>query len=227
MNKLYKIYNFNKKNEQPYVIGKLACSSNYYILKSKKFITNDYSRKTSHLLRYQNLGLLTSYKTINSDNPKLTCRLNGLEKFSPVRIIIDRHLKINLKSFIIKNCRKYKTIIFHNSKNSTKKNFLKKKGVKLIHFKVDNNDFFEIKKVLKKIYNIGINTLLVESGKNLIEQIITQNLFNEFYLFKSNKKLFNKSKVKVLNIIKNLNKKFHSKILVNTYLDKDSLIHYY
>ncbi len=227
VNKLYKSYNFNKKKEQPYIVGKLACSSNYYILKSKKFITNEYSRKTSQILRYQNLGLLTSYKTINTDNPKLTCRINGLENFSPIRIIIDRNLKINLSSFVVKDCYKNKTIIFHNSKNFTKINHLKNKGVKLIHFKVDNKDFFEIKKVFKKIYDMGVNTLLVETGKNLTEQIISKNLFNEFYLFKSNKKIFNKSKIKVLNIIKNLNKKFHNKNLVNTYLDKDSLIHYY
>ena len=29
VNKLYKSYNFNKKKEQPYIVGKLACSSNY------------------------------------------------------------------------------------------------------------------------------------------------------------------------------------------------------
>ena len=53
-NKLYKSYNFIKKNNFPYIIGKIACSSNFYILKNKKFITNEHSRKVSHLLRYKN-----------------------------------------------------------------------------------------------------------------------------------------------------------------------------
>ncbi len=226
-NKLYKSYNFNKKKNQPYVVGKLACSSNFYILKNKKSITNEYSKETSHILRFQNIGLLTSYKTINSDNPRLTCRINGLEKFSPTRIIIDRNLKINLKSFILKDFFKHKTIIFHNSNNFPKINTLKKKGIKLVSFEFNNKNFFDMKKVLKKIYSIGISTLLVESGKILTKQILSKNLFNEFYLFKSNKKLNNRSKIKVSNIIDELNKKFKNKDLINTYLDKDTLMHYY
>ena len=57
--------------------------------------------------------------------------------------------------------------------------------------------------------------------------MISKKLFNEFYLFKSNKHLNNKGKIKVLNIKRNLNKKFKNKNFVNTYLEKDSLIHYY
>ena len=103
--KLYRKYDYARRNKMPYVIGKLACSSNFFILKNNKPITNDHSRKVSHLLRYQNKGILTSYKTINSDNPKLNCRLNGLEKFSPKRLIIDRDLKINLNSDIVKSSK--------------------------------------------------------------------------------------------------------------------------
>ena len=87
---LYKSYNFIKRNNRPYITGKLACSSNLYILKNNSFITNNHSRKVSHLLRYENHGIMSSYKTVNNDNPKLTCRLNGLEKFSPIKIVIDK-----------------------------------------------------------------------------------------------------------------------------------------
>jgi len=227
VNNLYKSYNYIKKNKFPYVVGKLACSSDLSILKNNTLITNEHSRKVSHLLRYKNQGILTSYKTVNNDNPKLTCRINGLEKFSPSRIIIDRDLKINLNSYIIKHSVKHRTIIFHNSKDIVKINNLKKKGVKLIYFNVDNKKYFDLKKVLKKIYELGIHTLLVESGKITTYKMILKNLFNEFYLFKSNKILNNKDKVNVLDIKRNLNNKFKNKDFVNTYLDKDTLIHYY
>ena len=58
--KFYKIYNYVKKNNRPYIIGKLACSSDLSILKNKTHITNEYSRKVSHLLRYENQGILLS-----------------------------------------------------------------------------------------------------------------------------------------------------------------------
>jgi len=224
---LYKNYNYIKKNKFPYVTGKIACSSNFYILKSKFHITNEHSRRISHLLRFQNQGILTSYKTINSDNPKLTCRINGLYKYSPARLVIDRDLKIKLNSYVIKNSKNQKTIIFHNSKDLSKINNLKKKGIKLIRFNVEKNNYFDLNKLFKKIYEIGIHNLLVESGKTLTFNIISKNLFNEFYFFKSNEILNNKYKINILNIKNNLSKKFKKKEFINTYLDKDSLIRYY
>ncbi len=65
--KLYKSYNYIRKNKMPYVTGKLACSSNFYILKNNNPITNDHSRKVSHLLRYQNQGILTTYETLTGE----------------------------------------------------------------------------------------------------------------------------------------------------------------
>ena len=224
---LYKSYNYIRKNKFPYIIGKIACSSNLHILNSKAHITNEHSRKVAHLLRFKNQGILTTYKTINSDNPKLTCRINGLEKFSPIKIVIDRNLKIKLNSYIINNSRKVKTIIFHNSKNFSKIQILKNKNIKLINFKLDKNNNFDLKEIFKKIYNLGIHTILVEAGKTLTYNIISQKLFNEFYFFKSNKNLNNKDKINVLDVKKRLDKEFKNKYSVNTYLDKDKLMHYY
>ena len=227
VNELYKSYNYIKKYELPYITGKLACSSDLSILRNNSPITNNYSRSVSHLLRYQNQGILTSYRTVNSDNPKLTCRINGLEKFSPIRIVIDKDLKIKTNSYIVNNSKKDKTIIFHNSKNLSKLRYLKKKNIKLINFEVENDNYFDLKKILKKIYKLGIHNLLIEGGKSLTYQMISKNLFNEFYLFKSNKILYSKAKIKVFDIKKNLDSKFKNNNLVNTYLDKDRLIHYY
>ena len=224
--KLYKNYNFIKKNNFPYIVGKIACSSNFYILKNKEFITNEHSRNVSQLLRYRNQAILTSYKTVNSDNPLLNCRLNGLEKFSPIRLIIDKDLKINILSNIIKTSKKYKTFIFHNSNNLKKIKKLKFNGVNLV--KQDNlsGEYFDLNKLFKKIYEIGIYYVLVECGANLTNKILKSRLFNEFYLFKSDKKIINSEKISIANINRNL-KLFKNKLKVKTFLDKDSLTQYY
>ena len=225
--KLYKSYNFIKKNNFPYLTGKLACSSNFYILKNNSFITNSHSRKVSHLLRYENNGILTSYKTINNDNPRLNCRLNGLEKFSPIRIIIDKDLRINTNSNVVNSSNNTKTFIIYNRINNKKIKYLKNKGIKLIYLDVEGNEYFNLKKVFKKIYNLGVHKLLVECGKDLTMKILSENFFNEFYLFKSDKKLNNKDKININNIIKKLDKNYKNKKNVKTFLDKDSLIQYY
>ena len=225
--KLYKNYDYIKKNKMPYVIGKLACSSNLYILKNNKLITNEHSRKVGHLLRYKNQGILTSYKTINTDNPKLNCRINGLENFSPIKLIIDKDLKINTSSYIVNNSYKNKTVIFHNSKNIKKINKLKFNKIKLIYLDINQYGYIDLKKIFLKIYDMGIHNLLVESGNTLTSNILKEKLFNEFYLFKSSKNINNKNAIHVKNINKTLNKTFKSKKNINTYLDNDSLIHYY
>ena len=225
--RFYKNYDYIRKHKMPYVTGKLACSSNFNILKNRKSITNEHSRKVSHLLRYQNQGILTSYKTINSDNPKLNCRIRGLEKFSPTRLIIDKNLKIKKNSYIISNANKYNTIIFHSSHNIKKINHLMYKKIKLIYLKLNNYGHLDLKTIFKKIYDLGIHNVLVECGFILTNNILKQKLFNEFYLFKSSKKLIRRGAINVKNINKNLNITFKKKKNVNTYLDKDSLIHYY
>ena len=225
--RFYKNYDYVRKHKMPYVTGKLACASNFYILKNKKPITNEHSRKVSHLLRYYNQGILTSYKTINSDNPKLNCRIKGLEKFSPTRLIIDKNLKVKMKSYIINNSNNHNTIIFHSSRNKKKINNLKYKKIKLIYLKLNNYGNIDLKTIFKKIYDLGIHNVLVECGRILTNDILKKKLFNEFYLFRSSKKLINNGSINVKNINKNLNFIFKSKKNVNTYLDKDTLLHYY
>ena len=225
--RFYKYYDFIKKNKSPYVIGKLAISKNFFILKNNTHITNKHSHKVSHLLRYLNHGILTSYKTINSDNPKLSCRINGLEKYSPKIIIIDKELKINNKSFVVNNANRSSVFIFHNSKNLKKVSNLKKKGIKLIFTNIEKNGYFNLGKILKKLYLFGIHQILVEAGKKLTLEMIINNLFNEFYLFKGSKILKNKNKININDVMSKLNSSFLNKRQVNTFLDNDKLIQYY
>ena len=58
------------------------------------------------------------------DNCLLTSRINGLEKFSPLRVILSRKLDLDISLKIFKNCKKYKTLIFTQQKSiEKKKNF--------------------------------------------------------------------------------------------------------
>ena len=224
---LYKEYNYIRSYKAPYIIGKIASSSNLNILRNNSPITNEHSRKVSHLLRFQNQAILTSYKTVNTDNPELNCRLNGLEKFSPTVIVIDKNLKIKINSFVIKNSKKNKLIIFHCSKNSSKIKFLKNRGVKLIFQRAEKNSHLNLKKITQKIYNLGLHKLLIESGKDLMTSFLEENLLNEFYFFKSDKIILNRDKINISSLVKMINKKYKNKEKINTYLGNDTLTHYY
>ena len=98
----YLTYFFNRKNKLPFVTGKIATSKNNVIYNNKsKRITDKHSDKLTHFLRYKNDSIMISYKTLNKDNPKLNCRLSGLEKFSPKRIILDNNLNTKTRFLYI------------------------------------------------------------------------------------------------------------------------------
>ena len=227
INNFYKPYFFNRKNKIPYVTGKIAVSKNNLIYsKGTKRISNIHSDKLTHLLRYKNDSLMISYKTLNIDNPKLDCRLDGLHKFSPKRIILDNKLEMNISSYIFGTANKNNTIIFYNKANKTKVSIFKKKGIQLIKSDLLKNEDFDIKSILKKLYILGCRNLLVEGGNNLSKYFIKNKLFNEFYLFKSPKNLSKLVAYKDFNCFKYLSQKYKNKKKINTQLGKDSITLY-
>ena len=115
-------------------------------------------------------------------------------KFSPKRIILDKNLRIDLKSYIVKSIKNENTIIFHNSNNRNKKSFLIKKGAILINQPTNKYKNFDLKKILKKLYMIGVKNLLVEGGDKLTKSFLQKRMFNEFYMFKSSKNLLKGNK---------------------------------
>jgi len=220
--RIYKSYIYGKNKKLPFVTGKLAISKDKFIYSRKqKKITNEYSDSISHLLRYRNDSILISSRTLNIDNPRLDCRIQGLSHYSPKRIILDRNLLIKKKSFIFQTSNKKNTIIFYNKGSLKKINLLKKKGVKLIKLKIDKNNFFNLKFILNAIYSLGCRNLLVEGGKTLTNSFLNDGIFNQFYLFQSLKKLGKKAKLNVYSELNLLSFKYKKKSKINSFTGDD------
>jgi diaminohydroxyphosphoribosylaminopyrimidine deaminase/5-amino-6-(5-phosphoribosylamino)uracil reductase len=223
----YKPYFFNRKNNTPYVTGKIAISKNNLIYsKGTKRITDIHSDKLTHFLRYKNDSLLISYKTLNKDNPKLDCRLEGFKEYSPKRIILDNYLKMNTNSYIFRTANRNNTIIFYNKAEKEKILIFTKKGIQLKRSNLLKNEDFDVKLILKKLYKLGCRNLLIEGGNNLSKSIINKRLFNQFYLFKSQKSLSKLVAHKVFNCFKDLSQKYKIKKKINTQLGKDTITLY-
>ena len=224
---IYKEYFLHKKNKKPIVTGKIALSKNGFIYTKKGYISNVHSRNFSHLLRYKNDAILISSVTLNKDNPQLTCRIPGLYKYSPIIFILDKDLKINKNSFIIKNLKRSKTFIFYVNSNIKKIKFLESKGIKLIKSKLDNNNNIDLNYVINFAYNNNVASIIVEGGKNLTQSFISKKLFNEFYLFQSGNKISQKGNININKLKKSIEISFKNKKIVDTYLDKDQIYKYY
>ena len=227
VNSLYDTYIINRNKKLPYVTGKIAISKNKLIYsEGTKRITANSSNKITHYLRYKNDSIMISSKTLNTDNPKLDCRLKGFEKFSPRRIILDRNLEIKLNSYIFKSAKKNDTIIFHNSLDNKKIRVLKKQGIKLIKSKVNNREFFDLRIILKKLYVLGTRNLLVEGGDKITKSLIENRLIDKFYLFKSMKKLLTNRKHQIFTCFNILNNNYKKNYKISSKLVKDNITVY-
>jgi diaminohydroxyphosphoribosylaminopyrimidine deaminase / 5-amino-6-(5-phosphoribosylamino)uracil reductase len=223
--KFYSSYFYNRKNKCPYVTGKIAISKNNLIYsKENKKITNILSDKLTHYLRCKNDSIMITYKTLNKDNPRLNCRLKQFKKLSPRRIILDNKLNLNTKSYLFKTADQQNTIIFFNEANKSKISKFKEKKIKLIKSNIDKDKKFDIKMVMKKLYNIGCRNILVEGGNDLTEYFLKKKLFNHFYLFKSSKKLSKLTEYKEFNGLKILNRKYKNKLKLKSNFGNDTVV---
>ena len=190
LNIFYRSYLKFKNKELPFVTCKLAVSNDKYSINiKKKWITNEYSRGRVHLMRASHDCLMTSSKTILSDNPRLNCRIYGLENNTPSRVILDKELKISLGSKVLKDARKYKTIIFFNRFDDKKIRILKKMNVSTYKIPLDLDGKLNLKKSLIKIKEMGVSRIFLESGIKLAKNFLKNNLVDDLKIFISNKKL--------------------------------------
>ena len=169
---------------------------------------------------------MITYKTLNKDNPRLNCRLKGFENFSPKRIILDNELNSKINSYIIKTSNNINTLIFYNKANKSKISKFKKKGIQLIKSKINKNNRFDIKEILKKLYSYGCRNLLVEGGDELTHLMIKNKFFNKFYLYKSPKNLSKSFEYIKFSSQDILNQKYKKKINLNLNLRKDRITLY-
>ena len=189
-NEFYKSYLKFKKENLPYVAAKIAISKDYFIKNiENKWITNEASRSRGHILRSKHDCLITTYNTIKQDNPMLNCRVLGLEKKSPTRVILDKNLSIKTNSNVIKTSNKYPTIVIFNNYNKKKIRALKYYKVKLIKKRLNASNQFDLNDILLHLKNKGFSRIFVEAGIKLSTSFFNNNLIDDFKLFISNNNL--------------------------------------
>src|SRR4030081_3538452 len=96
------------RDQRPHVILKLAVSSDDKIGAAGRkpvAVTGEAAKARVHLLRAQCDAILVGIGTVRADDPLLTCRLPGMEARSPVRVVLDRSLRIPGTSRLVQSAR--------------------------------------------------------------------------------------------------------------------------
>ncbi len=210
--------------KRPFVTLKIACSLDGKIALNNyqsKWITNDLSRKYAHLIRSQNDALMTTSSTIIADNPEMNCRLNGLENRSPIKVIIDRFLKISpdykIYNSSINDIFIYSLYEKHDHLNENPQ-------IKKIQIdkNLNNENFFNF--IFNDLAIRGINNLLIEVGSKLNTILLSLGLIDKLLIFRSGKIIGNDGLPFIDNLkIKSINNVHNYKLINQRTIDDDML----
>lgn len=172
---LNKVFIKNITKKMPYVTVKIATTFDSKIVTTggeSKWVTGEASRAYVQKLRAEHFGILSGSGTVLADNPALTCRIKG--ERSPERIIIDRHGKIPFDYQVFKDDGVRVFLATHNLERDFPSN-------------VTPVEFANFRDLFAKLYNKGVYSILVETGKTILTTLIKQEMADEIYKFVSPK----------------------------------------
>lgn len=168
---------FHEKR-RPYIVLKFAQTANHFIAPSDpsdgKRISSPLSDILVHQWRSSEPAIMVGTRTAETDDPQLNVRLWFGKQ--PVRIVIDRQLKLHDSLRIFDNSQR--TIVFNEIQNE-------QKG-KTEWVKIQFGDDW-LPRLLYKLYELNIQSVLVEGGAFLLNEFINSDLWDEARIITSEK----------------------------------------
>ena len=166
-----RFFTFMEK-QRPYIILKWAQTADGFVARANydsKWISNEYSRQLVHRWRTEEDAILVGAKTVTHDNPQLNVR--DWTGRNPVRVVIDRFLKLNEKLHVFDGSQK--TICYNLLKHE------EHPGLSLI--RIDEEDF--LNNVINDLYKQKIQSVIIEGGAQTLTSFITAGMWDEARIF--------------------------------------------
>ncbi len=173
------------KNQRPYIILKWAQTVDGFIApisseenhtREPVWITNKYSQQLVHKWRSEEAAILVGTNTAVMDNPKLNTRL--WEGTNPVRVLIDRQLRLTEDSALLDKSIKTIVICGEESQNLTSKTSSENLVFENIDFKKEITA-----QICQVLYKHSIQSIIIEGGARTLQSFIDSGLWDEARVF--------------------------------------------
>lgn len=171
-----------QRERRPSVSLKLAVSADGKIATAtgdSQWITGAEARAEGHRLRLRHDAILVGSGTALADDPLLTCRLPGLERRSPVRVVLDRRLRLPPESRLVRSATKWPLWLFTAASAGPE---WAETGVELFPVAA-GDDGAGLEQVLATLAAQGVNRVLVEGGAGIATAFLRARLVDRLYLF--------------------------------------------
>ncbi|QWG15506.1 bifunctional diaminohydroxyphosphoribosylaminopyrimidine deaminase/5-amino-6-(5-phosphoribosylamino)uracil reductase RibD [Bradyrhizobium sediminis] len=178
------------RDKRPHVILKLAVSPDDKIAAAGHkpvAVTGEAAKARVHLLRAQCDAILVGIGTVRADDPLLTCRLPGMEARSPVRVVLDRSLRISGTSKLVHSARETPLWVMTSSLAEAPAAMkLGAAGAQVMRVPTTTAPppGLDLAAVLHALAEKGITRLLVEGGAKVASSFVAANLVDEVWLLR-------------------------------------------
>lgn len=177
------------RERRPFVTLKLAVSADDRIAAAGHrpvAITGEAARTRVHLLRAQSDALLIGIGTALADDPLLTCRLPGMAARSPVRVVLDRALRLPGASRLVHSAREHPLwLMAAETAEAAAAAKLGAAGAHVFHLPVDDHrPGLDLAAVLRTSSGQGITRLMVEGGARVASSFLSAGLVDEVWLLR-------------------------------------------
>lgn len=172
------------EKNRPLVSLKLATSLDGCIATASgdsQWITGDTARRYGHTLRAQHDAILTGINTVLTDDPLLTCRINGRAHHSPIRIVMDTQGRLPATSKLAQNASGTPLWILTRDAATHP---LAGSNATIIPCPTDGVHL-SIPHALSLLADRGVTRLLVEAGAQLSTAFINAKLVDDCYWFRA------------------------------------------
>ncbi|MGD0735851.1 MAG: bifunctional diaminohydroxyphosphoribosylaminopyrimidine deaminase/5-amino-6-(5-phosphoribosylamino)uracil reductase RibD [Terracidiphilus sp.] len=163
--------------------GRIAPPAGVHHVVAPYWITGEAARLAVQPLRWQADAALTGVDTVLADDPMLTDR-SGLRRRRPLlRVVLDSALRMPLDCKMVTTAQN-DIVIFTVSRDEAKVNKLTERGVRVEALPAEAGRV-PLAKVLDKLGEEGILSLLTETGTRLNTALLSANLVDRVHLFVS------------------------------------------
>lgn len=151
-----------------------------------KWITGEAARNWGHALRASHDALITGSSTVRADDPDLTCRLPGMESFSPVRVVMDSRLNMPLTSRIVASARRFPTWVVTCAGASRERlRAFHDLGIEIIEVGPDDGGRPEVGATLHALAERGITRAMVEGGPHIMATFMRSGAVDRIAWFRA------------------------------------------
>jgi diaminohydroxyphosphoribosylaminopyrimidine deaminase / 5-amino-6-(5-phosphoribosylamino)uracil reductase len=176
------------RDGRPHVLLKLAVSADAkagLVGRRPVPITGEAAHARVHGLRAMNDAVLTGIGTALADDPLLTCRLPGMAKRSPVRVVLDSSPRLPLYSRLVAGARETPLwVVAGEGMPIGREPALQRHGAEVLRV-ASAGGRLDLPTVLRRLAERGITRLMVEAGPTLAAAFLSADLVDEAILLRA------------------------------------------